>query len=166
VTRGLLIAAIATAVLSGCASSAEPASSAPQEAPAPQPSEPEYVPVVRYGRYTLVELAPTAVQRDLLLQVVDVSIPTEVNATVGDGLRHVLQRSGYVLCQPSDTGLVGLYQQPLPASHFRLGPLTLREALQTLAGTSWDLVIDEPVRQVCFSLIEAPASVAVAGRQP
>ena len=40
-----------------------------------------------------------AAQRDLLVQTIDVSMPEEVRATVGDGLRHVLKRSGYQLCE-------------------------------------------------------------------
>ena len=42
---------------------------------APEPEASEYIPVVRYARYTLVELAPMAAQRDLLLQTIDVSMP-------------------------------------------------------------------------------------------
>lgn len=104
--------------------------------------------MVRYGRYTLVELAPPAAQRDLLLQVVDVAMPKEARATVGDGLRHLLQRSGYRLCETAQTS--GLYALPLPAAHLHLGPLTLRDALLTLAGPAWDLEVDDHIRQVCF----------------
>ena len=106
--------------------------------PAPPPVEPpaaineEYIPVTRYGRYTLVELSPTAGQRDLLSQIVDVSIPDTLEATVNDGLRHVLQRSGYRLCETIEATIFN--SLPLPAAHYQLGPLMLRDALQTLAG--------------------------------
>jgi type IV pili sensor histidine kinase/response regulator len=106
------------------------------------------VPAVRYGRYTLVELPPTAAQRDLLSQVVEVSVPDTLHASVGDALRHLLLRSGYRLCDGADSeALLGL---PLPAAHYRLGPMLLRDALLTLAGSSWRLQVDEPQRQVCF----------------
>ncbi|MEN1478072.1 integrating conjugative element protein pill, pfgi-1, partial [Pseudomonas aeruginosa] len=49
---------------------------------APEPEVPEYIPVVRYGRYTLVESVPTAAQRDLLLQTIDISMPADARATV------------------------------------------------------------------------------------
>jgi type IV pili sensor histidine kinase/response regulator len=121
--------------------------------PPPVPDEvaalaPEYIPVIRYGRYTLVELTPTADQQDLLLQVVDVSIPDTLNANVADALRHVLQRSGYQLCNGRETD--GLNSLPLPAAHFRLGPLQLRDALLILAGPERTLHVDHAARRVCF----------------
>ena len=63
VASGLLAA---TAAISGCASIGEPVVLPDvQEADtAPQTLTPEFIPVVRYGRYTLVELAATAAQRD------------------------------------------------------------------------------------------------------
>jgi len=116
---------------------------------APEPEAPEYIPVVRYGRYTLVELAPTAAQRDLLLQTIEVSMPEDARATVGDGLRHVLKRSGYGLCQTGHA-VIALYALPLPAAHLHLGPMTLRDALLTLAGPTWELHADDRARQICF----------------
>ena len=96
VGAGLLAAALA----SGCATTTAPLvpDAIEDVSSAPEPEAPEFIPVVRYGRYTLVELAPTAAQRDLLLQTIDVSMPEDARATVGDGLRHVLKRSGYQLC--------------------------------------------------------------------
>ncbi|MBJ7223578.1 MULTISPECIES: PFGI-1 class ICE element type IV pilus protein PilL2 [unclassified Brenneria] len=158
----------AAALTSGCATTAAPTAPPPIEevATTPEPATPELIPVVRYGRYTLVELAPTAAQRDLLLQVIDVSMPEEARATVGDGLRHLLRRSGYQLCETAHA-VIELYSLPLPAAHLRMGPLTLRDALLTLAGPAWDLQVDDRRRQVCFirpgdSLDVAPASESVA----
>lgn len=139
----LLLAALAA----GCAAPPAP-SPAPDEIAAPAPG-PEYVPVVRYGRYTLVELTPTAAQQDLLLQVVDVSIPGTLHASVGDALRHVLQRSGYQLCSGRDTDALG--SLPLPAAHYHLGPLQLRDALLTLAGPARTLQVNHTTRSICFS---------------
>lgn len=144
----LLLAVLTT----GCATPPSP-TPVQEEVAVPAPG---YVPVVRYGRYTLVELTPTAAQQDLLLQVVDVSIPDTLNANVADALRHVLQRSGYQLCSgPETTALNAL---PLPAAHYRLGPLQLRDALLTLAGPARTLHVDHSARRVCFSLpLDAPA---------
>ncbi|HBO5060471.1 TPA: PilL N-terminal domain-containing protein [Pseudomonas aeruginosa] len=125
---------------------------------APEPEASEYIPVVRYARYTLVELAPMAAQRDLLLQTIDVSMPEDARATVGDGLRHVLKRSGYGLCQTAHA-VIELYALPLPAVHLHLGPMTLRDALLTLAGPAWELHADDRARQICF---ERPGDRAVA----
>lgn len=147
VGAGLLVAVL----VSGCATTMRPPEpDAIEEAtPAPGPEASEYIPVVRYSRYTLVELAPTAAQRDLLLQTIDVSMPEDARATVGDGLRHVLKRSGYGLCQTAHA-VIELYALPLPAAHLHLGPMTLRDALLTLAGPAWELHADDRARQICF----------------
>lgn len=144
---GLLAAALA----GGCATTTMPLAPAAVEEASEVPGieAPEFIPVVRYGRYTLVELAPTAAQRDLLLQTIDVSMPEDTRATVGDGLRHVLKRSGYGLCQTA-RAVIELYPLPLPAAHLHLGPMTLRDALLTLAGSAWELHADDRARQICF----------------
>ncbi|MGP6110856.1 PFGI-1 class ICE element type IV pilus protein PilL2 [Pseudomonas aeruginosa] len=155
----LLLAALAA----GCATPPPP-TPVPDEVEAPAP---EYVPVVRYGRYTLVELTPTAAQQDLLLQVVDVSIPDTLNANVADALRHVLQRSGYQLCSGRETDTLG--NLPLPAAHYHLGPLQLRDALLTLAGPARTLNVDHSARRVCFTQpfnTPTEASPATADKAP
>ncbi|MQT88088.1 integrating conjugative element protein pill, pfgi-1 [Pseudomonas nabeulensis] len=142
---------VATATVTGCATIAEPVEPSDTEEVfrVPELDTPELIPVVRYGRYSLVELTPTPAQRDLLLQIVDVSMPEDARASVGDGLRHVLKRSGYQLCETPHT-VIELYSLPLPAAHLQLGPMTLRDALLTLAGPAWDLHVDDRARQVCF----------------
>ena len=150
--RRLAGAGLLSAVLtSGCTTIQPPLPPEPigEVEPAVEPEGPEFVPVVRYGRYTLVELAPMAQQRDLLLQTIDVSMPENVRATVGDGLRHVLKRSGYQLCETAHA-VIELYALPLPAAHLHLGPMTLRDALLTLAGPAWELHADDRARQICF----------------
>ncbi|WP_123725910.1 hypothetical protein [Pseudomonas protegens] len=120
-------------LLSGCVAPQLPSPSSgvvPLEAATE--ATPISVPVVRYGRYTLVELVPEPHQRDLLQQVVEVTIPPRLGATVGDALQHILLRSGYQLCDLS--GISPLATLPLPAAHYRLGPLSLREGLLTLSG--------------------------------
>lgn len=152
--RRLALAAaglFAIALATGCTTtSVAPATIEPEPGARSQPVPDDWIPVARYGRYTLVELAPEAAQRDLLLQVIDVSMPATLPATVGDALRYVLLRSGYRLCA-NDAQAGALYQFPLPAAHLRLGPITLREALLTLVGPAWDLRIDDTARRVCFA---------------
>ncbi|KIP19555.1 putative pilL protein [Burkholderia sp. MSHR3999] len=90
-------------------------------------------------------------QRDLMQQVIDLTIPFAANATVGDALHYVLRHSGYRLCdERADTTAV-LYALPLPAAHEHLGPITLRDALQRLAGPRWTLLVDDETREVCFA---------------
>lgn len=126
------------------------------------------VPVTRQGRYTLVELGPDEAQHDLMFQVIEINVPPSIDASVGQALRHVLNRSGYRLCASMET--MPLYALPLPAAHLHLGPMTLRDALQTLGGKAWILLIDEESRQVCFAKSSRPvvpaASSVVSGDQP
>lgn len=164
---GLFVAALST----GCATSSSvvPPPVSQKTEPAPE-SVPSLVPVVHYGRYTLIELVPEPAQWDLMQQVVEVTIPQRLDTHVGDAMRHVLRRSGYRLCETEEAAL--LYALPLPAAHLRLGPLTLRDALLVLAGPAWELAVDDAARQVCFArngallpIGSAPVSHA-EGEQP
>ncbi|HCF4366164.1 TPA: PilL N-terminal domain-containing protein [Pseudomonas aeruginosa] len=171
VVSGLLAASLLTA---GCTTTSGPAPDTSTELSATTwrlVDDAPRVPVVRYGRYTLVELVPDAAQRDLLQQVIDIAIPTTADATVGDALRHVLRRSGYRLCD-ADFETAALHALPLPAAHLHLGPLVLRDALLTLAGPAWDLSVDDATREVCFTrhvpaaLPNVPSPGAVAPTCP
>ncbi|NMX53069.1 pili assembly chaperone [Pseudomonas veronii] len=113
---------------------------------------------LRYGRYTLVSTKPTTEQRDLLAQIVDVSIPSNLNPSVQEAMHYVLQRSGYSLCPAAEPVKV-LFTRPLPAAHYRLGPISLRNALQVLAGPAWQLTVDEVSRSVCFERLKNDAAV-------
>ncbi|PUB42728.1 conjugative transfer region protein (TIGR03748 family), partial [Pseudomonas sp. GV047] len=54
-----------------------------------------------------------------------------------------------------------LFTRPLPAAHYRLGPIPLRNALQVLAGPAWQLTTDEVSRSVCFEQQKTEAGVAL-----
>jgi type IV pili sensor histidine kinase/response regulator len=124
--------------------------------------------VSRAGRYTLIELGPDDAQRALMQQLVQTSIPVSMDATVGDGLRFLLSRTGYRICDEGhDVWALDLFALPLPAAHYRLGPMTLRQALLTLIGPAWTLQVNEARRQVCVTPIDAaeyrqPVSTGVA----
>jgi len=173
--RHLMAAGSLAALVSGCATHVVPPAPIVEAMPAAEPEESLLIPVVRQGRYTLAELAPTAAQRDLLLQVVEVALPQGVQATVGDGLRHVLKRSGWWLCEGT-AAIAELDTLPLPAAHRVLGPMMLRDALLTLAGSAWELRVDERARRVCFVAlgdapddaqdVEAVQTFPLAGAQP
>ena len=109
-------------------------------------------PVVRYGRYTLVSTLPESGQRDLMAQIIDVSIPAHMKPNLRDAMQYVMDRSGYSLCS-ADSGHVNiLYTRSLPAAQYKLGPMTLRNTLQVLAGPAWQVKVDEVNRQVCYVL--------------
>jgi type IV pili sensor histidine kinase/response regulator len=124
--------------------------------------------VVRYDRYLLVSTDPIEAQRDPLSQIIEIRIPSSLHPTVADGLRYVLKQSGYTLCATGPANGV-LYRQPLPAIHYRLGPVRLRTALQVMAGPAWQLEEDDVQRVVCHSLRKGyrlPASQLTPSRQP
>lgn len=144
--------AIATMCDTGCATSSPSSALSPSiRMPEPESVSSPTIPVVRDGRYTLIELEPDDGQRDLMRQVIDLTIPAAAHATVGDALHYVLRRSGYRLCDAHADTTAVLYTLPLPAAHEHLGPITLREALQLLAGPRWALLVDDETREVCFA---------------
>ncbi|RIJ09688.1 hypothetical protein DXT77_14660 [Pseudomonas sp. 91RF] len=137
-----------TVSLGGCQINESPPAIPPTPLSSEQSSE-RYIPVQRFGRYTLVELKPEPAKQDLLLQIIDINLPAAWAITVGDALRYVLMRSGFRLCERTSEN-AALFALPLPAAHLKLGPIVLREALQLLAGQAWLLQTDAQLRQVCF----------------
>lgn len=109
-------------------------------------------PIIRYGRYNLTTAAPSAEQQDLMAQIITTNIPGNINSPmVKDAMSYVMERSGYSLCPTNSSKEVRiLYTRPLPAAHYKLGPITLRNALQILAGPAYQVNIDEVNRSVCF----------------
>lgn len=111
----------------------------------------EPVPVVRHGRFTLVEVNQLSGEQDLLSQIIEISIPNSLSKqklTVKDGLNYVLIGSGYRLCETSAINTMN--KLPLPTAHHRLGPITLNTALKTIAGPTWQMQIDQHNRLICF----------------
>lgn len=106
---------------------------------------------IRYDRYTVMSTSPKPDQTDLLSQIIDIRIPDALTPSVQDAMTYILRRSGYQLC-PADSDVQLLYSHALPASHYQLGPITLRDALQVLAGSAWELKVDELNRSICFSM--------------
>lgn len=109
----------------------------------------DYSPDVRQGRYTLARTSPRPDQVDLMNQEIDIRLSRGFSPTVQDALIHLLRHSGYRLCVETSE-LQQLYSLPLPAAHYHMGPVTLRNALATLAGPAWQTIVDRKTRTVCF----------------
>src|SRR3546814_18084007 len=80
----------ASVLASGCVATTTLPSWPPAEEPVSAPAENtafEMIPVVRSGRSPLVELAPCAAQRDLLLPITDVPPQANDPASLGSRLR-------------------------------------------------------------------------------
>lgn len=147
-TLGLMIA------LAGC--STPPAPTVPPALPAALPKPKTQPPAwVRQDHYTLVNTRPSLEQRQPLFQLVNVQIAPALHATIGEALRHVLQRSGYALCADS-AAVDRLFRRPLPAVQLQLGPISLLDALTIIGGPAWRLDIDPVDRSVCYALRVPP----------
>ena len=153
--RRLCLPVLIAGLLTGCVippdtTSATPVTGTAQSQPESAATTQD-IPVVRYGRYRLVELQANAGQRDLLAQVVDITVPQSAGqqaVTVADAMRYVLLNSGYRLCD--DQSVHPFNALPLPLAHYRLGPVTLKEALAVLAGPGWQMQVEQPRRVICF----------------
>ena len=115
---------------------------------------------VQVGRYSTLPAMPTVAQADLLATTVSVSFPVRI-VTVGEAVQYLLQRSGYRLSAgdvmaPETADLLTL---PLPAVHRQLGPITLAQAMETLAGPAFRLIHDPVHRLVSFELCTSAGRV-------
>ena len=106
---------------------------------------------IQVGRYSLFAATPTEAQADPLQAMITVQFPERI-LTVGDAVKHLLQKSGYQLAGSEATGTASAYLMalPLPVVHRSLGPLPLKRALETLAGPAFHLVEDPVHRLVAF----------------
>ena len=108
---------------------------------------------IQVGRYSTMTTSPTDAQKDIFSTVVNIEFDTTIT-TVGEAMRHLLQDQGVRLAVPKsdDAPVRTLIALPLPQVHRQLGPVSLRDALETLAGPVWRLVQDPINRLLSFEL--------------
>jgi type IV pili sensor histidine kinase/response regulator len=160
---------IATCLLCGCANTIHPRygqATARWPASTANQSHPISLEITAYkprqhwlqtGRYHTVNAVPTTEQQALLQVIIEVTLPEEVT-DIQSAVEYLLLRSGYQFTAlPQSLDVQQLLQKPIPAVHRHLGPMTLESALQTLAGTPFQLTIDPVHRQVGYAL---PANIA------
>lgn len=119
---------------------------------------------VQTNRYSYIAAKPTPEQINPLLIVIDVRIPRDI-LTVEQTANYLLQRSGYQLSSaeahnPKAQALLG---QTLPDVHRHLGPMTLQDALLTLGGEAFRLMIDPVNRLLAYDI---NPNFQVAGSKP
>jgi type IV pili sensor histidine kinase/response regulator len=121
---------------------------------------------LQVGRYSLITATPTQAQAALLAATIIVQFPERIQ-TVGEAVPHLLQRSGYRLARAESIGpdTAALFALPLPAVHRNLGPMTLRDALEILAGPAFHLVQDPVHRLITYERC-ATGRVAVEDTAP
>lgn len=104
-----------------------------------------------YGNgYTIIEGMEAETGGDLQAYV----FKTIDAATVEDGLRQLLNGSGWALAQPINAypNIWRLYRQPWPDNKRTINPMPLGEALAWIAGDGWALVVDPVNRLVSFEV--------------
>ena len=113
---------------------------------------------LQVDRYSLYTATPTLAQSELLATIMTVRFPNRIQG-VGEAARYLLQRSGYRLADIKSTGpdTTVMFDLPLPAVHRSLGPMTLRDALETLAGPAFHLVQDPVHRLISFERCREPS---------
>lgn len=108
---------------------------------------------VRTDRYTLVSIDTKPEQMSPLLSVVDIQFSNNIR-TIGGALTELLEGSGYRWKSTEQDNQV-LGQLPLPVVVRQIGPVRLRDALVTIAGSAWHLNVDELNRAVWFEPVES-----------
>ncbi|MYC26015.1 MAG: pili assembly chaperone [Gammaproteobacteria bacterium] len=108
---------------------------------------------VQVGRYSTMKSLPTEAQQNIFSTVLNVQFDSSI-ATVGEAMRFLLRDQGIRLAVPRSpvNQVHTLIALPLPRIHRQLGPISLRHALETLAGPVWRLVQDPIYRLVSFEL--------------
>ena len=105
------------------------------------------------GRYETVSNGPTESQVDPLNQTFQIQFPSDVT-TIKGALDYILANTSYQL-QPSKywtPNMKALMELSLPLSVRKLGPITVKQALHTLSGKSYQLLIDPRNRWIAFQL--------------
>lgn len=110
--------------------------------------------VTQINRYATVANKPLVAQVNPLLAVQQIHFPQEIK-TVGEAIEWWLHYSGFALVskESQPNGFQAVMHKTLPQIHRTLGPLTIKEGLEVLAGQQvFVLIVDPLLRQVNFKL--------------
>jgi type IV pili sensor histidine kinase/response regulator len=116
-------------------------------------NEANRIEALQTGRYSYIKNIPPVDQLNPLKVVIKTTIPQSVD-TVGETVKFLLARSGYVLAEESVMSKEAkvLLSLPLPQIHRKIGPMTLDRALQTMSGDAFELVVDPVHRKITYEL--------------
>lgn len=103
---------------------------------------------VKTDRYTLVSMETKPEQYEPLLAIVDIQFSQDIRS-VGTAIEELLVGSGYRWNSKKGDN-PDLNKLPLPMVVRQIGPVRLRDALITIAGSAWTLKTDEATRQLWF----------------
>jgi len=108
---------------------------------------------IRVGRYLSVADAPLPDQQQLLQQQIQVRFSQKIK-TVGEAMQFILKLSGYRLAYAKTMSVLvqSMLRQPLPEVDRNFGPMSLQNALITLAGNTFYLLVDPVHRLIAFKI--------------
>ena len=103
------------------------------------------------GRYSVIAVAPTAGQQDLLAVTRSITIPDDIK-TVGDALRWLLRDSGYRLADHAvlSEETIDMLDLPLPNTHRAFEPMPLKTVIGLMVGPAFHMVQDPMHRLIGF----------------
>ena len=107
----------------------------------------------QFGRYLSVTNAPLRHDIYGLRTIVQRDFPAQIQ-TVGQAIRYTLKDTAYHLVPMSHTSpaVKNMYQQVLPMYSRTIGPVPLSEALLSLSGKVYQLVIDPVHRLLTYKV--------------
>ena len=111
--------------------------------------------ITAVSRYTTVKNQASRAQVNPLLMTIQTRFPQSVQ-TVGDAMNYVFRYSGFSLVDEDqmDASVVQMLKQPLPIVDRQLGPMTLQDSLETLAGKHVFKLTQDPLhRKLSFELL-------------
>ena len=138
-TQWLLASIVTTTIMSMSLAHADPSVSSSST-----------VEPLRVARYSTLAPMATTEQQNPLAVIISLHFPQQIH-NVSEAIDVLLQRSGYRVDKTiSEPAWVVLDDLPLPAVHRDLGPITLDQALRTLAGNEFAMRVNHLKRKVAF----------------
>ena len=107
---------------------------------------------LQVDRYTGYKTNAALEEVNPLLVLTQINFPSAVK-TVQEAIDHALQRSGYrVDWQQSFEAYDVFSRLDIPVVHRKLNLMTLKDAIATLAGEAWQLLVDSVNRKLVIRL--------------
>ena len=115
--------------------------------------EPVVAKQIRVGRYLTVNSSAQTAERTPLSQTFMLRFPGTIQ-TVGQAMGYLLSNTGYRLLpvKYQSTDVKDLFAQSLPMSDRKMGPMSVQQALLTLAGPAYLMLLDPKHSYVSFML--------------
>ena len=107
---------------------------------------------LQVDRYTGYKTNATLEEVNPLLVLTQINFPSAIK-TVREAIDHALQRSGYRVDWQQSAEAYNVFSAlDIPVVHRKLNLMTLKNAIATLAGEAWQLLVDSVNRKLVIRL--------------